>query len=531
MNDHQHPISAYSWSILVDIHAKLGDFEGCARIIDEMASEGVPPTQAAYTSLMAACYKVCNDGRIPHALRAKAGKLGWNKWQEMRVVGIEPDAMAYGAIIRLCAARGRPERAINLLEDMQRFEVKPTTLCFSSALRAVAKSHEIAVRFERGWSKKQLRRESFAAHHGKMARSIVILAEVAEAEQDEGFVSALMLCAAAAGDSATAKAVYLAAEVRKMDHLRTIGPESHLRQLRGETTTMPDDYADANLQALTNGVANPVSEGSIPGETAEESHALATTAGQSLAQQNDHAPQARHRHDVVKSFGEREYGHDTRALSAMLRACAQAMDSNGIGTIWAGKQNLGYLCENSLRLITTRWEPSYRDTSVPGVSPTKFGIGNLRKYDQDERDNEKIGKRKKFRGLYLDEDAEDAIDDLKGHFEDSFGDDDSETFDEMETPPRPGSLAFDEYDVSRGSDIDAKDEIVYDSPTLFEVPDETAESAARSKLGMADNDFELYQVRSDGQIQCMPSRLSFTRGRTIYARGFGLTVASPYSLS
>jgi pentatricopeptide repeat protein len=85
----------------------------------EMASEGVPPTQAAYTSLLAACYKVCNDGRIPHPIRAKAGKFGWQQWQEMRIVGIEPDVMAYGAIIRLCASRGQPERAINLLEMME----------------------------------------------------------------------------------------------------------------------------------------------------------------------------------------------------------------------------------------------------------------------------------------------------------------------------------------------------------------------------------------------------------------------------
>mmetsp|Transcript_26709 Transcript_26709/g.48367 ORF Transcript_26709/g.48367 Transcript_26709/m.48367 type:complete len:140 (+) Transcript_26709:501-920(+) len=45
-----------------------------------------------------------------------------------------------------------------------------------------------------------------------------------------------MLCAGAAGDSATAKAILLASEVRKMDQLRTIGPDDHLRQIRGEST-------------------------------------------------------------------------------------------------------------------------------------------------------------------------------------------------------------------------------------------------------------------------------------------------------
>jgi pentatricopeptide repeat protein len=49
MQDNQHSISAYSWSILVDVHSKVGDFQGCAGVIKEMAAEGVPPTMAAYT--------------------------------------------------------------------------------------------------------------------------------------------------------------------------------------------------------------------------------------------------------------------------------------------------------------------------------------------------------------------------------------------------------------------------------------------------------------------------------------------------
>lgn len=58
-----------------------------------MASHGGhAPTQAAYTSLLAACYKICNDsGRNSHAVRAKAGTFGWKYWQEMRIIGIEPD--------------------------------------------------------------------------------------------------------------------------------------------------------------------------------------------------------------------------------------------------------------------------------------------------------------------------------------------------------------------------------------------------------------------------------------------------------
>ena len=370
---------------------KMGDYEGCGMTLEEMAANGHAPTQAAYTSLLAACYKICSDsGRVPHAVRAKAGEVGWKHWQEMRIVGIEPDVMAYGAIIRLCAARGQPERALGLLQDMERFDVKPTTLCFSAALKAVARSHETAIRFENGASKRNLRRETIAAHHGKMARQIVIMAETAEVEQDEGFVSALMLCAAAAGDSATAKAVFLASEVRKMDHLRTIGSkepflDNSLKQ--GEPLSTSSGQKVIGLDSNTSDSSNEVSNWSN-------------------GNQNNHFLSA------VETFGNREYGKDTRVVSALIRSAAQAMNKNGIGDMWQGKENLGFLCDNSLRLITTRWEPSYRDTNIPGVNSTKLGIGALRRLDEKEKDEErKPGKRVKFRGMYVEDEDLPTIDD------------------------------------------------------------------------------------------------------------------------
>jgi hypothetical protein len=94
------------------------------------------------------------------------------------------------------------------------------------------------------------------------------------------------------------------------------------------------------------------------------------------------------------------------------------MDGNGIGTIWAGRQNQGYLCENSLRLITTRWEPSYTKSSVPSENSTKIGISALRRYDEEETDEQrKKGARKKFRGLFLDDDGVETIDEYAEEFD------------------------------------------------------------------------------------------------------------------
>lgn len=416
MDQLRHPRSSYSWSILVEVHAKLGDYQGCANVIKEMASEGVAPSLAAYTSLLAACYKICNDGRIPHSVRAEAGNVGWRHWQELRIVGIKADAMAYGAIIRLCAARGRPERAINLLEEMKRFDVNPTTLCFSGALKAVARSHEIAIRFEKGWSRKQLRRESIASHHGKMARTIVVMADNAEVEQDAGFVSALMLCAAAAGDSASAKAILLASEVRGMEQLWTIGPGPSMTQ-QLEDNMYREIASSASIPASSDDIIEGLAgdstyEGGI-GSFPETSSFAVDEAKSGENGNKPHLPQ--------KSYGEREYGMDSRVLSALLRSCAQAMDSNGIGTIWAGTSNQGFLCENSQRLITTRWEPQIVDSRLPGESSTQVGIGALQRFDQykDDDSDRKKGGRQKFRGMFIEDDPMTRAE-LDGSFDSDF---------------------------------------------------------------------------------------------------------------
>jgi len=390
MKQEQRAVSAYSWSIFVDVFAKIGDYKGAAGVLEEMVAEGVPPTLPAYTSFLAACYRVCSDGRKPHPMRADAGKKAFEKWQEMRVVGVQPDAMTYGAMLRLCAAQGHPERALNLLEEMQQMEVNPTTLCFSSALRAVAKSHATAVRYERGASKKNRRREFIAQHHGKMARAIVIQAENAEVEQDDGFVSALILCSAAAGDAATAKAIYVASQVRRLDQFRTIGSDSHLAKLRGDA---PNLLAQEPEQILLSNIET----GDLP---AFSPRSIAPQSTDSSWRRVPHFP----------TFEEREYGKDSRVFSAILHACAQAVDQNGIGSMWMGRENRGYLCENSLRLLTAQRVPRYTDNSIPGQGRTDDLTWDGEHKDDDYRGDKRSPR--KFTGVEVIENSANNLDEL-----------------------------------------------------------------------------------------------------------------------
>mmetsp|Transcript_25618 Transcript_25618/g.38685 ORF Transcript_25618/g.38685 Transcript_25618/m.38685 type:complete len:1202 (+) Transcript_25618:171-3776(+) len=398
MQEYQHPISEYSWSILVDIHAKLGDFEGCDQVMREMVTEGVHPTLPAYTSLLAACYKGINSGHSSRKTRIKAGELGWAKWKEMRIVGVEADAMAYGAILRICAARGQAERAKNLLEEMYTFEVKPTTLCFTSALRAVARSHQIAIRFENGASKKFRRRQMVASYHGRLAREVVILAETTEVKYDDGFISALILCAGTAGDSATAKAILLASEIRKLDHLRTIGSDKHLARLRG------GDNSDDETLGLGTGT---LSQRFLSGDE-DAANTIMNQSSDVLSMSNKKSSSAKY---SIPSFEKREYGKDCRVLSTLLQACSKAVDSNGIGEMWEGRDNKGYLCENSLRTLEVKPEPKYHDNSIPGISTDEMNMANL-KWDKEEPEHlSKRLRRKKFEGIEFD-DTGTNLDDL-----------------------------------------------------------------------------------------------------------------------
>ncbi|KAL9182599.1 hypothetical protein ACHAXT_013251 [Thalassiosira profunda] len=424
--------NGYFWSSLVDVHARSGDYRGAENVLDEMLAEtqaerdnpglfgkndqigsnidgplAVPPLPA-YTSFLAACYKLISRPDVHPKVKADAGDRAWARWKEMRIHSVAPDVMAYGALMRIFAAQGRAERAVDLLEEIMdqmmvpvasgdvvgknasgiiseegldgltgeedgwhddrdgnTVRVKPTTLIFTSALQAVRKSHEAASRFSGGNSKKHRRRESIAAHHGRLARQIVVLAEQAEVVQDDGFVAALMLCAAAAGDSSTARAIYLASKVRRLDHLRTCGGKDHLLRLQG---LVPDEDRRTMM-----------GEGDGPSLLGSGlTGALPATTGDGEA--TPHPPMLRSIEDEFAddhaAYEHREYGNDTRVPSALLLSHAKAMEPKGLGSMWKGRYNRGYLCHNSLRYLEAYNVPQKENLAIPDLDGTKAGLSS-----------------------------------------------------------------------------------------------------------------------------------------------------------
>ena len=332
------------------------------------------------------------------------------------------------------AARGFPEKAINLIEEMQMNDIKPTTLIFSSALKAVARSHANALRFEGGRSKKNKRREKIAAHHGKMTKQIVVLAEQADVEQDDGFVSALMLCAGTAGDFATAKAVYLASEVRKLEHLRTIGGPEHLQALRGESVT-------SNVDPVG------ISDGSSKFTVTDGKTSTNDNAVEIIDDVEDSLKL------VYKSDKKRK---DTRKLNALLSASANAVEKRTLADIWQGRENKGFLDESSLRNIQLRYTPKYLDKSIPGMTSDEAGRAGM--VWDDDQDVEKMGKRlrrKKFMGLIEDPEGN-TIDDLEPELYDLFVEDEDILFSEETKEISEGD--FSDHIVGTSTENEVKSE-------------------------------------------------------------------------
>ena len=46
------------------------------------------------------------------------GRKAWAQWTEMRVHYVAPDVMTYGTLTRVFAAQGRPEKALDRLEEI-----------------------------------------------------------------------------------------------------------------------------------------------------------------------------------------------------------------------------------------------------------------------------------------------------------------------------------------------------------------------------------------------------------------------------
>ncbi|EJK49932.1 hypothetical protein THAOC_31136, partial [Thalassiosira oceanica] len=253
--------------------------------------------------------------------------------KEMRVRSPPPDATAYGALLRSLAARGQPERAIDVLEEVTASLVLPT-----HAVRAGRdRSRRATTATGRGGRRRRGEdgpSEAYDAHvHvgaerrgqeprggvpflGENGASSYVMAEQAEVARDDGLVASLMRCAAAAGDASTVREIYLASRVRRIDRLRASGAGP------------PPPSAGTHARG---------GPGARPGGRPPPLTAPSTSVGCVLAAAANHV-----------AYESRECGDDTRPPSTLLLAHAKAMEAGGLGSL-----------------------PQYENLAIPGLDSVK----------------------------------------------------------------------------------------------------------------------------------------------------------------
>ena len=70
----------------------------------------------------------------------------------------------------------------------------------------------------------------------------------------------------------------------------------------------------------------------------------------------------------------RKYGQDTRPLAALVIAHNKAMEGRGVGSMWAGGYNHGYLCTSSLRYMEAFKVPRKENMATSGMNSTEAGL-------------------------------------------------------------------------------------------------------------------------------------------------------------
>lgn len=62
----------------------------------------------------------------------------WGLWKDMVIWGVQPDAMAYNTMMKLCADTRQYERAILFLDDMDMEGIRPSRVTIETLLKAAA---------------------------------------------------------------------------------------------------------------------------------------------------------------------------------------------------------------------------------------------------------------------------------------------------------------------------------------------------------------------------------------------------------
>lgn len=122
--------SPHAWSAIIHSHVMGRQLDTAFTIMYRMVNEGFEPTLPVYTSLLTGIFHV-----VPRdECLTKSNDL----WFAMRLASVEPDLMAYTAMIRCCVRAREIERGLNLVDEMRQRGICPNVVTYNSLLRGAS---------------------------------------------------------------------------------------------------------------------------------------------------------------------------------------------------------------------------------------------------------------------------------------------------------------------------------------------------------------------------------------------------------
>lgn len=162
MADAGVPVSGRLFSALMDACARAGDDVAARATLRRMLASGLPPSAPVFTGLIGAIRRAGRSAQEAHAVLERARHhrcvedaplhtaiiqayldqndpdAAWDVFNEMRMVRVKADSVAFTAMLTACAMQDQLEQAQALLRDMELDEVAPTRATHAAFIRCCA---------------------------------------------------------------------------------------------------------------------------------------------------------------------------------------------------------------------------------------------------------------------------------------------------------------------------------------------------------------------------------------------------------
>lgn len=124
-----------TYGALIQAHVRSFDLEGARRVL-AAARDDIRAGGDAEAMRSPVLHTAVINGLV------QAGKYedAWDVWMDMRIEGVQPDAVAFTCMITACGKTDQVEKGLNLLLEMKRNSIQPSHVTYNALMHAAGRS-------------------------------------------------------------------------------------------------------------------------------------------------------------------------------------------------------------------------------------------------------------------------------------------------------------------------------------------------------------------------------------------------------